>query len=289
MNTLDDLSLKKSMCWVVGLLWVTSFNVHATLAIPGLVENRISPLAITDKTLAKTGLSVNEDDVLDDQDANKLTLNESQLHEARVWGLSVDEEKRYIHLMQNRSGLYFKGLRQTPLDILGINARSEAERNQLAVRASAQEAQKVSKSIAWNNAFHVAYNALFEGVPVVGEFDKTPFAPANYKPITLQSHDVLYLFITPKQAIKTVLMTLTDAIDATPAAQLNVMMLDADDMSIQLWANTHQLSRNLVTDGRINLNHGERHFEALALKNKTTPLLLLVRDGVSRVVDLGRF
>ena len=264
-------------------------SAHAVMAIPAFVDAGLSPLAVSDQTLAQTGLSVNEDDVLDSQDPNRLTLSEANLHEARVWGLSEDEEKRYLHLMQNRSGLYFKGLHQTPLDILGMNARSEAERNQWATRAATQEAQKVSKAIAWNNAFHVAYNRLYEDVPVVGAFDKAPFAPVNYKPIALNPQDALYLFVTPKQAIKNVLMSLTDAIDKTPGSQLHVMLLDADDMGVQLWANQAQLSHELVGAGRISLNHGELHFNALKMQNKSTPLLLLTRAGVSRVVDLGRF
>ncbi len=268
---------------------MASSGVNAGLAIPGISQPTLSPLAVADTTLAKTGLTVNEDDVLSDQDANKLTLNEAQLHEAQVWGLSLDEEKRYVHLMQNRSRIYYEGLRQTPLDILGIHARNEAERNQWAARAALQEAQKVSKNIAWNNAFHVAYNHLFKDIPVVGEFDKTPYAPSNYKPMTLNANDALYLFITPEQAIKTVLMTLTEALSTTPTARLHVMLLNADDTSIQLWANQNQLPREWVNAGRVSLNHGELHFNALLLENKSTPLLLLTREGTSRVVDLGRF
>ena len=107
--------------------------------------------------------------------------------------------------------------------------------------------------------------------------------------MTLLANDTLYLFVTPEQAIKTVLMTLTDALSTTPSARLHVMLLNADDTSIQLWANQNQVPREWVNAGRISLNHGELHFNALLLDKKTTPLLLLIRDGASRVVDLGRF
>lgn len=269
--------------------FITITAETSALTIPGIVLPVVNPLTVSDNTLAQTGLSVNEDDVLSEQDADSLKLTEVQQHEARVWGLSEDEEKRYVHLMQNRSGVYFKGLHQTPLDILGINARSEAERNQWAVRASLQEAQKVSKVIAWNNAFHVAYNALYKDTPVVGKFDATPYAPGNYKPVTLSAQDALYLFITPEHAVKTVLMTLMDSIQMTPNTTLHVMLLDTDDLGIQLWANRHQVPHELVASGRISLNHGEQSFQALDMDKKTTPLLLLARQGSSRVVDLGRF
>ena len=115
-------------------LLALSASASAELTIPGIAmhHTNASALAATDKTLAKTGLSVNEDDITSDQDINALKLTPSQLHDARVWGLTEEEEKRYVFLMQNRSAIYYKGLRQTPIDVLGINARNEAERSHFA-------------------------------------------------------------------------------------------------------------------------------------------------------------
>lgn len=274
---------------VISVLLAVCGMSHAQFSIPGIETQRFNSLATTDRTLAKTGLSINENDITPDQDSNTLTLTEAQLHEGVVWDLTIDEEKRYVQLMQNRSGLYYKGLRQTPIDILGINARDEAERDHFAELASRQEAQKVTKNIAWNNAFYKAYNQLFKDVPVVGDFDPSPYAPDNYKPITLNQNDTLYWFIKPEHAVKTVLLPLIEAIQSTPNTTLHLMLLGADDTGVQEWANIQQIPRDLVRDSHITLNHGELSFDALTLKNKTTPLLLLARDGASSVVDLGRF
>ena len=274
---------------VLSMLLIVSGLTHAQLNIPGIETQRFNAMATTDKTLAQTGLSINEDDITPDQNTNTITLTEAQLHDASVWGLTDDEEKRYLQLMQNRSGLYYEGLRQTPIDILGINARYDAEREHFAELASRQEAQKVSKNIAWNNAFYKAYNQLFKDVPVVGEFDPSPYAPDNYKPVALKPKDTLFLFIKPDHAVKTVLLPLIEAIQSTPNSTLNLMLLGADDIGVQQWANLQQIPRELVSTGQITLNHGELSFDALTLKHKPTPLLLLARDGASRVVDLGRF
>ena len=67
------------------------------------------------------------------------------------------------------------------------------------------------------------------------------------------------------------------------------MLLGVDDAGVQQWANVQQIPRELVSTGQITLNHGELSFDALTVKNKATPLLLLARDGASSVVDLGRF
>lgn len=272
-------------------LMILNVQAHADLTIPGIAMHHTNsnPLASTDKTLAKTGLSVNEDDITAEQDMNTLKLTPLQLHEARVWGLTEEEEKRYVFLMQNRSAVYYKGLRQTPVDVLGINAKSEAERAHFALLSARHEAQKVSKNIAWNNAFYKAYNQLFANVPVVGEFDASPYSPVAYKPIRLNEGDTLFLFIKTDDAIKTVLLTLMEAINASPNTRLHLMLMGMDDRAVQVWANLNQIPRELVSNGTITLNHGELSFDALNAPKKTTPLLLLARGGASSVVDLGVF
>ncbi|PJE14676.1 TIGR03759 family integrating conjugative element protein [Legionella sp.] len=267
----------------------STYAAHAELNIPGLDTQPLKALLAQDQTLARTGLTVNDDDLTSEQDLKKIQLDEKQLHEAKVWDLTVEEEKRYVFLMQNRSKIYYRGLRQTPLDILGINARNEAERNHFAELAAAQEAQKVSKNIAWNNAFYKAYNKLFANVPVVGDFDPAPYSPYAQQPIQLAQDDVLYLFLKPDEAVKTILLILTEAIEKTPNTRLHLMLLDSDDLSIQLWANKNQIPQTMVNRGRITLNHGDLNYQSLKVDKKTTPLLLLSKNGSSSVVDLGRF
>ncbi|HAT1867308.1 TIGR03759 family integrating conjugative element protein [Legionella pneumophila] len=263
--------------------------VHAELNIPGLNQQPLNHLAIQDQTLEKTGLAVNEDDLTSEQDINKLTLTEAQLHEAKVWGLTIDEEKRYVLLMQNKSKFYYEGLRQTPIDILGLNARNEVERDHFAELAARQEAQKVSKNIAWNNAFYKTYNRLFTNVPVIGDFDPSPYSPYAHKPVQLSQGDTLYFFIKEKDAVKTILMMLFDAIEQTPDTRLHLMLLNMDDATIQIWANQHQIPQHLVNNSRISLNHGELNYQTLKVNKKLLPLLLLSKNGHSSIVDLGRF
>ncbi|EHL30520.1 TIGR03759 family integrating conjugative element protein [Legionella drancourtii] len=280
--------LKRALTW---FLLALNTGVHADLTIPGIALNHgnDSALALSDKTLAKTGLSFNEEDLTSDQDINSLKLNSVQVHEAKVWGLTEEEEKRYVFLMQNRSAVYYKGLNLTPIDILGINARNELERDRFASLSAQTEAQKVSKNIAWNNAFHKAYNQLFANVPVVGHFDPTPYSPAAYKPITLNQGDTLFLFVKPEDPIKTVLLALIEAVNTTSDTRLNLMILKADTTGIQLWANQNQIPHELVSSGKITLNHGDLNYESLGLAQKSTPMLLLGRMGKSSLVDLGVF
>ncbi|WP_131783807.1 TIGR03759 family integrating conjugative element protein [Legionella gresilensis] len=271
------------------LIWLINQTAQAELLIPGISSENLNPLTIQDQTLARAGLTTNQEDITSDQNINELVLNPNQIHEAKVWGLTLEEEKRYVLLMQNRSQLYYKGLNLTPLDVLGINARNEIERNYFATLAAEQEAQKVAKNIAWNNAFYKAYNKLFANIPVVGNFDPTPYSPYAHKPVQLSQGDILYFFIKPDDSVVSIILSIIDAINSTPNTYLHIMLLESDDAAIQLWANQHQLSQQLVNSGRITLNHGALNFDSLQIKNKFTPLLLLAKNGKSNIVDLGRF
>lgn len=274
---------------IASLLIILCSKTFAEFAIPGIITSPINPLQVSDKTLANTGLSQNIDDISPDQDIHTIQLNPTQIHEAKVWDLTLDEEKRYVLLLQNKSAIYYDGLRQTPLDILGINARTEEERNHFAALSARFEAQKVSKNLAWNQAFYVAYNRLFKNVPVVGKTDLSSYSPRQYKPIALESDDNLYLFIKPTDATKIILLSLSEAIKSTRNTHLHIMLLNADDIGIQSWATQHQIPKEMVASRQISLNHGELNFNALEGVNKKTPLLLLARNNTSSIVDLGRF
>lgn len=258
------------------------------LALAGLYIPALSPkvLESSESALTKAGLAEFQDEVIEEK---TMQLNETENLQAKIWGLTEADEKRYLQLMRSRSGLYYENLRMTPVDILGINARSDDERAHFAELAAHHEAQKVAQNIAWNNAFYKAYNQLFKDVPVVGDFDPTPYSPYAHQPIQLNAGEILYLFIREEDTVTTILLQLIDAINRTPNTRLNLLFLDMDQSAIQLWANRHQIPIELTTNQQITLNPGNQQYEGLTLDKKQTPLLLLARGKTSQVVDLGRF
>ncbi len=260
-----------------------SSTAFAGLSIPGIMNPAIST---ADNALAKAGVTDFHDEVIDAKD---FELSDVQKHEAKVWQLTESEEKRYIQLMQSRSAVYYQGLRMSPIDILGLNAHDDVEREHFADLAAKQEAQKVAQNIAWNNAFYQAYNKLFKDVPVVGDFDPSPYSPYAHQPIQLKSGERLYLFVKADDAVKTILMQLVDAVSRSPNTQLHLLFVDMDSDAIQLWANRQQIPLALVHSQQVTLHDGKQQYEALRIKKKHTPLLLLANGKASQVVDMGRF
>ena len=279
--------MRKCMCFLLSLCMMPC--VASAMSIPPVQDNTVARYNARASALNDVGVFDAKDDLTDEQQREQLELSPEAIHEAKVWELNLEEEKRYVQLMKNKSAIYYEGLRMTPLDILGLNAQSDAEREQFATRAAKHEAMKVAQNMVWNNAFHEAYKKLFENVPVVGDFDPAPFSPHAYRPLQLSQGEELYLFIKPDDAIQTVLMLLQEAIQETPNTRLHLLLLNMDESEIQAWANRHEIPMQFVHQKRITLNQGLLAYEALSLKKKSTPLLLLAKGNRSTVVDLGRF
>ncbi len=277
--------MRKLTCFFISFVIIP--QALAQVHIPTVQEHTWHASSMD--ALTQAGIHDAVDDLTDEQRREQINLSPDAFHEAKVWGISLEEEKRYLQLMKNKSAVYYQGLNMTPIDILGLNAQSDAEREHFATLAAKHEALRVAQNLAWNQTFHETYQKLFEGIPVVGDFDPSPFSPHAYRPLQLSPGESLYLFVKPEDALQTVLMLLQEAVFETPNTTLHLLLLDMNEAEIQAWAAQHEISIPLVQGKRITLNQGVLAYEGLALKNKTTPLLLLARGNRSTVVDLGRF
>ena len=81
---------------------------------------------------------------------------------ARDWGLRPEEWARYRQLMQGPLGIYSPNL--DPLTALGIEARSDEERNRYAELQVQAESRRVGKTLAYQRAYDAAWQRLFPRV-----------------------------------------------------------------------------------------------------------------------------
>ncbi len=273
--------LSALMCLLPGLAMA---GIHLSGINEATLDN-----ASNDFDFAKTGIHKNIDDITDDQDIEAVQLSEKDKHAALVWELTDTEMKRYNLLMDNKSGIYYEGLKLTPLDILGINARNEQERDHFAQMSAKFEAQKVAKNLAWNNAHYRAYQKVVAGLPVIQHFDASKYGPHAYRPIQLKSGQQLHFYLKKEDAVTTLVSPLVKAIEESQNTLLVLDCIDCNSSDMQLWANNHNIPKNLVDEGRIRLDLGSIQFDGLnmPLKEKKTPLLISVIGGHANLVDLG--
>lgn len=100
------------------------------------------------------------------------TLDAADLVAQEVWGLS-NEEMRRAKLLAQGPRRNFSVPNLSPLEILGIHARSNAERQQYAERFARIFRADVERSIAWDRAYQAAMAKLYPNDPVIS-FDGLP-------------------------------------------------------------------------------------------------------------------
>jgi integrating conjugative element protein (TIGR03759 family) len=207
--------------------------------------------------------------------------------------------------MRNRSGKYFKNTTLTPVEILGVNARTDEERAQYAVLDAKQEFGKNAKILSFNAAYDRAAMVYKEklDLPIIRKFNYSKYSPYNYKPVQLRENDKLMLFVKRSENVKPIISYLMSEIESNPSVQLNVYFVDdkknkktkTTKSDIVSWAQAQNIPSTMVNDKLITLNFDHGQYAGVNAKgkitgkNKKTPLLILIHDGQSHIVDTGRF
>ncbi|CAJ8191084.1 integrating conjugative element protein, PFL_4693 family [Burkholderia pseudomallei] len=165
---------------------------------------------------------------------------------AHAWGLDAAEWSRYQQLMQGPLGIYSPNI--DPLTALGIEARSDAERQHYAELQVRAEALRVQKELSYQHAYDATWKRLFpDQVPV--------------RSLTSSSRPDVSLAHTGRLAVFVK--------DDCPACDARVRQLQAsgtafdiymvgsrgDDTRIRAWAQRVGIDPTKVRSRAITLNH----------------------------------
>lgn len=232
------------------------------------------------------------DDITPNQVVTKVTLTPAQRHQAAVWDLTLMQEKRYVLLMDNRSAVYYGDRHLSPVEVLGLNARTDIERQYYAKLAAKQTAQYLAKNLSWASAFHAQYVALMQSqhLPVLRDFPTKALSPLHYTPVALKAKDQLIFFAGLSTPVKPIMTSLLRSLQKDHTIHLDVYLvgktLTRD--AIEHWALAQNIPPKLVTRTQINLHRGNTAYEKLPNK-PALPVLYLVRAGQTQVINTGRF
>lgn len=218
------------------------------------------------------------------------TATSAMATQAKDWNLTDAEWAEYLALMHGPAGYYY--LQLTPPEVLGYYAKNDMEMRHYAETYVRLEHEKVERELKFDKAFHEAAIRIYADEPIIKPFDVTPYTPipknASEHHQALQSGDHLVLFIDiKKNTTVNSLMQLMDRIKTDPSVVLDIYCVNAmDDGEIQQWAKFNQIPVGLVFANRITLNKDDGKFKKIAVGN-TLPTVMLVRDGRSKLVNMG--
>lgn len=181
------------------------------------------------------------------------TLSASDRARARLWNLSETEWRRYQQLMQGIRGSISPST-LSPIEVLGIHARDEAERQRYAEAWARTMYQDAGRILAFQHAYDAAVKRLYPYQPLI-DISRLPAKVEETN--AFQSTDRLLFFTRPEcPACDLVLNNLLKRIDEVSGIDIYLTdITPGDDAAVRAWALTHQIDPEWVRSRRITLNH----------------------------------
>mgnify|MGYP002712988749 CR=1 FL=1 len=207
-------------------------------------------------------------------DKNRLTP--SELARSRAWGLSPQEWHRYKQLMQGiRASISPATI--SPIEVLGIHARDEAERRSYAERWVHAMREDVGRILAFQHAYDEAGKRLYPDEPLIDP-DRLP-GPGD-RTGALQSSDRVLFFTRPDcPACDSLWNRLRKRIDEVAGIDIYIAgVKPGDDQAVREWATAHGIDPAWVRSRRVTLNHEAGALQRLTRGKGATPYLLRLRD-----------
>ncbi|MBG6487884.1 TIGR03759 family integrating conjugative element protein [Pseudomonas aeruginosa] len=189
--------------------------------------------------------------------ARPLAIARAEEQHAHDWGLSVEEWTRYRDLMQGPLGVYSPHI--DPLTALGIEARTDQERQRYAELQVAAEAQRVEKLLAYQRAYDHAWQRLHADKPRV----ILPDAGPAFSPVLPAASGRLAVFVQGDcPACDQATLRLQAA---GQAFDIYVVDSGTDDARIRAWAQRIGIDPTKVRSGQVTLNHDAGRWVSLRL------------------------
>ncbi|MEA3241815.1 MAG: TIGR03759 family integrating conjugative element protein [Pseudomonadota bacterium] len=208
----------------------------------------------------------------DDSAIEANTLSALDLARARIWELSEVEWRRYKQLLQGIRGSISPST-ISPIEVLGIHARDEAERQRYAEIWARAMHEDVDSILAFQRAYDAAGKHLYPNEPLI-DIDRLPGKTEETS--AFHSSDRLLFFARPACPVcdvmlKKMLMR-TGEISGIDIYLTGVA--PGDDVAVRDWASAHQLEPERVRSRQITLNHDGGALDKLTRGEGRVPYLL---------------
>ncbi|EPS9684092.1 TIGR03759 family integrating conjugative element protein [Escherichia coli] len=172
------------------------------------------------------------------------TTTQALQQQAAQWGVTEEDYRRYRALMEGPRGMQSPGL--DPLTVLGIEARTDAERRQLAEKWVKAEYERTEKELAFQREVNAAWKRLYPGV--------MPVSLGKGGGLLNDNGGRLALFVKAKDC-GTCDARLASVLSS--GRQVNIYLVDSQgsDNLLRQWALEHDIPVDRVRSRHITLNH----------------------------------
>ena len=204
-------------------------------------------------------------------------LSETERDRAAIWDLDEAEWQRYDTLLLGIRGSISPAT-LSPIEVLGIHARDEAERRHYAERWARAMREDAERVLAFQRAYSVAFQRLFGDQELI---DVARLAGRKERTPNLQAGDRLLLFAKLNcpscDAVLTKVLPHVEAIDGA-----DIYFLGDENMqeqAIRDWAKRQNIDAGWLRSRRITVNWDNGMLHSIDANAQDVPLLFVRRDG----------
>ena len=210
-------------------------------------------------------------------DSTSTPLSESERERSAAWSLTDTEWRRYQSLLLGIRGS-ISPANLSPIEVLGIHARDDAERRRFAERWARAMRDDAERILAFQHAYDTAAKQLFSGQTLidVGKLHALP-----QKTSELQPDDRILFFTRVKcPACDAMLVKLLSRLESVAGIDIYIDKVPGnDDEFIRAWAEDRGIQRAWVKTRHVTLNHDGGALEKLTDKSPQRPALYVRRNG----------
>ncbi|MEA1890171.1 MAG: TIGR03759 family integrating conjugative element protein [Pseudomonadota bacterium] len=207
---------------------------------------------------------------------DKITLSESDRIRADLWNLSDVEWHRYKLLMQGIRGSISPAT-ISPIEVLGIHARDDAERQQYAESWAQAMREDVRRILVFQRAYNTAAKQLYPNDPVI-DVSRLPVKPVKLNALT-SADRLLFFTRTECPACDFMMGKLLKRLD--DISGIDVYLMDVgpgNDTEVRAWAAKQKIDHLWVKSRRVTLNYDGGTLEKLSKGQGEVPYILRRRD-----------
>lgn len=204
-------------------------------------------------------------------------LTEHERTRAGLWGLSAAEWQRYRTLMEGIRGSISPGT-ISPIEVLGIHARDEAERRKYAEQWAVMMREDAERILAFQHAYDAAGRLLYPDESLI-DVARLPQQTASGE--GLSRTDRVLLFARPDcAACDALLARVLARLDRLDGIDVFLAGIPAgDEEAIRNWAVERGIRLEWVTSRRVTLNFEGGALARVAPGREALPVLMRRRGG----------
>ena len=204
----------------------------------------LSPLSVV---RAGTGQSTTEE-----TQRRQTPLALSERARAQSWGLSESEWQRYRSLLHGIRGTISPAT-LSPLEVLGIHARDDAERTRYAEQWAIAMRDDAERILAFQRAYDEANRRLFPNTPLI---DAAELPPRSSTEAELRPSDRVLVFVRPACSdCESLLTRVLASRDKFAGVDIFVAgVAPGDDQAVRAWAGSQHIDPAWVQSRQVTLN-----------------------------------